>query len=386
MSDVLNDDAVQPERRVRVPLVQMPGLARPLQKSPGFAKKDLATWKLDLMGACEFQCSYCSTPATMWHRIHKVEMAEAARAQTGKLLVHGVDPVAVVWPDVIHNLRAQVKAHPSTWLAGETVVFSQLTDAFSPSLVRAGTTREALDILLTGTSARIRVLTKNSTVGLSSKWLDYFVKHRDRVVVGLSIGSLDPDWTRRVERGTPMPKARLAALHALQDAGVPTFGMMCPVFPDALTDNGEHFEALLDATRPDRCETVWAEPYNDRDNWSRVRAGYDPSSNAWGWMTEVYADGRRGMWSEYATTLYERLAVRARRDGWMPKLKYLLYEGWVNEGHAHRYGSLEGVLLQSPTVEGTKRSRNRGFARIQDSLGPDPKRDDPQQDLFAKRS
>ncbi len=70
------------------------------------------------------------------------------------------------------------------------------------------------------------------TVG-TAKWLKLFTQNPTRFVVGLSTGTLDAEWARRVEVGRPLPKARIAATQALQAAGVPTFGMLCPVFPDA---------------------------------------------------------------------------------------------------------------------------------------------------------
>jgi len=91
-------------------------------------------------------------------------------------------------------------------------------------------------------------------------------------VVGLSIGSLDDRWAGRIELGTSRPSMRLGGTRALQDAGVPTFGMACPVFPDVLEEAG--VETLIDRIRPNLVETLWAEPFNDRANWGKVRDGY----------------------------------------------------------------------------------------------------------------
>ena len=125
--------------------------------------------------------------------------------------------------------------------------------------------------------------------------------------------------------------------------------MLCPVFPDAMMhDNDLGLEALIDAIRPECCEHVWAEPYNDRANWRSVRAGYAEGSRVYSWLTSVYGEGHKELWSAYAVELYERLYVKAKRNEWTHKLRYLLYEdGITDASDARAFGSFDGVLLQS---------------------------------------
>jgi hypothetical protein len=225
-------------------------------------------------------------------------------------------------------------------------------------------------MLMTRTSFRVRVLTKGAVVA-SPKWIDFLKAWPGRFTVGLSIGTLDDEWARRVEIGTSSPTARIKALRALQDAGVPTYGMLCPIFPDGL--HGDSVERLVDAIRPELCEHVWAEPYNDRANWRAVRAGYDPCSVGWDWLTSVYENGYRDMWSGYAADLYTRLILKAQREGWSSKLRYLLYEdGIVSAHHAMAFAGLEGVLLQSKPGDGGL-STNRHMAAQQLRIRERPK-------------
>jgi hypothetical protein len=245
---------------------------------------------------------------------------------------------------VLGTLASQLDRKPPTWGYGKTLQFSMLTDGFSPNLVKAGTTRAVLERVVGSTAFRIRVLTKNAVVG-SDEWIDFFARHRERFVVGLSVGTLDDDWARVVEINTAPPTKRLRALRRLQDAGVPTFGMLCPVFPAAL--EGDELERLVDALQPNVTETVWAEPYNDRLNWRVIRDGYPPGSPALAWFDEVYGQRQWHRWSGYATDLYLRLHEKAVREGWIAKLKYLLYEDLITEADAPSYAGFEGVLLQS---------------------------------------
>ena len=116
--------------------------------------------------------------------------------------------------------------------------------------------------------------------------------------------------------------------------------------------------------RPERCETIWAEPYNDRRNWRRVRAGYPEGSFGWQWFTETFEDRGCRTWSRYATDLYNRLREKARSEGWLHKLKYLLYEGGISAEDAPAFAGFEGVLLQGASAA-DGRSRNPAIAKLQ---------------------
>lgn len=345
---------------MKLTVVEVPSIQKPIQESPGFAKKLLADYKLDIMGLCGFGCRYCSSNSGNYLRINRDKFAALTEEQTGNRTFPADDPgLTFVWPDVIERLGAQLHPKPKAWGAGKTLVFSQLTDAFSPLAVANGVTEAALKLVLDKTSFRIRILTKSAVVA-SGKWIEFFQRHPGRFVVGLSTGTLNGEWVRQIEVGTSSPTARLKATRALQDAGVPTFGMLCPVFPDVLF-NADAIERLIDAVRPDLCEHVWAEPYNDRDNWRAVRAGYSLGSAGANWLTSVYEDGHREQWSRYAADLYRRLLRHAKAGGWTSKLRYLLYEGGVWPHDADEFRGLEGVLLQGPRAEDN--GKPTGWAR-----------------------
>jgi DNA repair photolyase len=226
-------------------------------------------------------------------------------------------------------------------------------------LVARGTTEAVLRILLDRTSFRIRVLTKNAVVG-SAKWVRFFRAHRDRFVVGLSIGSLDRPWSRAIERRTSSPTARLAALRSLQQAGVPTYGMLCPVFPPTL---GSDLAELVERIDPVVVEEIWAEPYNDRLNWRRVRAAFSEGSVERRRFESMFDGSDPSAWSGYAAELYRQLrGLLGRR--WTSKLRYLLYEGDILAEHANAFTGLEGVLLQGKVAEDGF-SKNFAIATLQ---------------------
>jgi DNA repair photolyase len=330
-------------------IVDVPSINRPIQASPGFAKKHLSDFKLDILGLCGFGCRYCSSNEGNYLRIKRREFAEHTAHQLGsRMLPTDTPSLMFAWPDVLVRLEEQLAKRRPDWGAGQTLVFSMLTDGFSPELVRRGTTESALRLVLERTSFRIRVLTKNATVG-SKEWIKFFNAHPGRFVVGLSTGTLDDDWARRIEIGTSSPTARLRALRNLQESDVPTYGMLCPVFPDLLERDA--LDSLISHIRPESVEHIWAEPYNDRNNWATVRAGYKPGTFGYRWLTNVYEQGNTKLWSGYATKLYSQLRRRAERDGWLQKLRYLLYERQIREADAPKYRGLDGVLLQSTPDE-----------------------------------
>jgi DNA repair photolyase len=348
------------------------------------------------------------------------ELLSAVEAKTGKRESHLDDPsIIYVWPDVLQQLEEQLKMAPKGWGRGKTIILSMLTDPFSPPLTlptfrvgkqlivcedadermdvlkkkweeeRAGLTGEeqvrrslsdafrtdqhlgppatihALRLLLEKTEFRIRILTKSGIV-VTSQYINLLKAHRDRVVVGLSIGTLDNSWARAVEKRATNPTKRLDALASLQAEGIPTFGMLCPVFPDVLEEG--RLDALVDAIRPDVCEHVWAEPYNDRGNWQTVRDAYPKGSVGYQWFERMFGGKGKEGWSSYATELYQRLLVKAKKDGWVHKLRYLLYEQDITEEDAKAFCHLEGVLLQGKTGEDGY-STHPSFAAFEKATG-----------------
>ena len=333
-----------------------------IKASPGFVKKQLSEYKLDLIALCGFGCSYCSSNTGNYLRINQANFAEASQNQVGKAVKPKDDPsLMYVWPEVVDQLAKELADKPKEYGAGKTLMFSMLTDGFSPYLVKEGITRKVLEMIIEKTSFRIRVLTKSAVVG-TQKWIEFFKKYDDRFIVGLSTGSLNDKWSNNMEIGTSSPKARFKAYTNLQKAGIPTYGMLCPVFPDQMNDGA--VEKMVDLIHPEKVEEIFMEGFNDRANWRVVRSSFPKSSSEFDWFTDVYESGMKEKWSRYATDLYVRIRDKAIAEGWLHKLKYLLYEGGINESDAAQFQGLEGVLLQSKPSE-TGFSKNPFIARLQ---------------------
>jgi DNA repair photolyase len=335
------------------------GLKNPITKSPGFEKKRLSEWKIDLLLLCGFGCIYCSSNYGYLLRTRKGRLVEWLGVV--EELIFSEHQIDYEPESFKQHLAVQLDRLGAGFGAGHTLVFSMLTDAFSPATLKSGLTRDVLEMLLERTQFRIRVLTKNCTVGYGD-WLDLFARHRDRFVVGLSIGTLDDDWTSAMELYTTPPSLRVRAFQNLLANGVPAFGMLCPVFPGA--DRSDRLEALVDAFTPNHplVEDFWAEPFNDRRNARQVVERLTAVHHPYAGECQRVLLGERPEWSRYATNMLLALQRKAQAEGWIGKLKYMLYESGVTPDDARRIESLDGVLLQS--IDKAGHTKNPSFHRL----------------------
>lgn len=359
--------------------------------APGFKKKGLAHYHWEPSFRCAAGCLYCSTNAGIPMQFSRKRLMRLAAAQ-----IPGVrfdeeqnvalgedgqvyDPtkrpeVTILWnPDEAYaKLEAQIEDMGPNWGAGRTLQVCQLVDPLFGPPVTSGLTLRALQLIFTRTKWRVRLLTK-SDLAARSPWLELWLKYPGRVVVGLSLGSLDAEWAGKMEPGTSAPYARARAIRRLQDEGVATFGMFCPIFPNVSFD-AAHMRRLFEAVRPERCETIWAEPANDRDCADVVREVYAVGTEWRDWYDRVYPPAVRGKrppkdthrWSIYATQLYRTLREAAIQGGWLDRLIYLLYEDDIAAGHALQFADWKGVSLQSKAREDGK-SVNPYLAALQAS-------------------
>ena len=93
-------------------------------------------------------------------------------------------------------------------------------------------------------------------------------------------------------------------------------------------------------------------------------AALEPGSVDHRYLQQIYERHEYKTWSRYATNLFVRTKMRAQAGGYLPKLRYLLYEDLVDKADAYQFAGFEGVLLQGkPGVNG--RSTNPHIAELQ---------------------
>jgi DNA repair photolyase len=118
------------------------------------------------------------------------------------------------------------------------------TDAYQPSERRYRITRSLIEVL--GECGHpFHIITKNALV---ERDLDLLapLAARNLVAVAFSITSLDNKLSSRMEPRASAPHARLRALEACADAGIPTSVMFAPCIPAV---NDAEMEAVLEAAR-----------------------------------------------------------------------------------------------------------------------------------------
>lgn len=151
------------------------------------------------------------------------------------------DKTVVVKTNVAEVLRREL-AKPS-W-AGEHVAMGTNTDPYQRAEGRYRLMPGIIEAL--GESRTpFSILTKGTLITRDRDRLAAAAEHAP-VSAAFTVGMLDHDLWRSAEPGTPSPRARLRAVRALNDAGVPTGVMIAPIMP-GLNDDHEQLDALVAA-------------------------------------------------------------------------------------------------------------------------------------------
>ncbi len=209
---------------------------------------------------CEHGCIYC--------------FARPSHAYLG--LSPGLDfeTQLIARPNVAAVLRQEL-SKPRYRVA--TLAMGTNTDPYQPCERDHGLTRACLEVLQQFNHP-VAIVTKGVLV---ERDLDILADMATRglVRVGISVTTLDPDLSRRMEPRAPTPARRLAVIHRLASAGVPVRIMTSPVVP-GLTDH--ELEALLAAG---------AEAGADAASWIMLRLPREVSTLWQEWLAE-HAPGR----------------------------------------------------------------------------------------------
>ncbi|MGZ3654792.1 MAG: PA0069 family radical SAM protein [Bdellovibrionota bacterium] len=166
---------------------------------------------------CEHGCAYCYARPT-----HEYFGMSAGLDFETKVLVKHEAPV------LLRSELLKPRYEP------ETLNFSGVTDCYQPAERRFRLTRSCLEVL-----AEFRhpftIITKNALV---TRDLDIIapMASLQAAAVFVSVTSLDPKITEVMEPRTSRPAARLEAIRALSEAGVPVGVMVAPVIP-GITDH-----------------------------------------------------------------------------------------------------------------------------------------------------
>lgn len=176
---------------------------------------------------CEHGCAYCYARPT-----HETLGFNAGLDFESRILVKHEAPA----------LLREALCRPG-W-QGELIGLSGVTDCYQPIERQLRLTRQLLEVLVEARQC-VGIVTKNALVlrdldllkGLAAEQL---------VQVNLSITTLDAELARRLEPRTSAPAARLRAVAALAEAGVPVRVLVAPIIPGL---NDHEAPAVLSAAR-----------------------------------------------------------------------------------------------------------------------------------------
>lgn len=175
---------------------------------------------------CEHGCAYCYA-----RRYHEFLGFSAGLDFESKIVVKSRAP----------ELLEEALAKPS-YQPGK-IAMSGVTDCYQPVERKLQLTRRCLEVL-----ARFRnpvaMITKNALVERDIDHLKELARYR-AVAVYLSVTTLDPDLARILEPRASSPRARLNAIKALTEAGIPSGVSAAPMIPGL---NDSELPAILEAS------------------------------------------------------------------------------------------------------------------------------------------
>jgi DNA repair photolyase len=189
-------------------------------------------WTINVYRGCTHACAYC--------------FARPSHTYLGLDADRDFDSVIVVKVNAVERLRAELRA--PRW-QGAHVALGTNTDPYQRCEGRYRLTRGVVSTLADAGN-RFSVLTKGTLV---TRDLDVLADAAARGVctgVSLSIPTLDEEVWRATEPGTPHPRARLEAVAALADAGIPAGVFVAPIIPglsDGRDQLGEVVRCAIEA-------------------------------------------------------------------------------------------------------------------------------------------
>jgi len=169
------------------------------------------------------------------------------------------------------------------------ISFGTVTDAYQPLERECGITRDCLEALLDHPHP-ISILTKSA---LALRDLDLVKKLKD-VQVAFTITTLDEEVRRRFEPGASPVAARLKALRAFSEAGIPTWAFCGPLLP-GITDDEASLDALFSQLKRAGVGYVLVDSLNLR-------------GAVWGRLSRVLKEHYRDLVKVYRDLSAERLS------------------------------------------------------------------------------
>lgn len=211
-----------------------------------------------------------------------------------------------------------------TWKKNvEPIAFSGVTDCYQPCEKDFRLTRQCLEVACEFRQP-VRIVTKNALI---LRDLDVLTEMASQqlVSVAISLASLDKSLIRRMEPRSSAPQARLGAISALAQAGIPVMVLVAPIIPGvndeeiaptlkAIAEAGAHSAGYTLLRLPQTVEPVFldwlAKNFPDRVEKvvDRIRSLRDGKLNESEFGTRMKG---KGIWSEQISQLFHLIRKQA---------------------------------------------------------------------------
>jgi DNA repair photolyase len=195
-------------------------------------------WAINPYRGCEFACKYCYARYT--HEF--MELRDGVDFER-KIFVK--QQAAVL-------LRSELKKVKR----GEVIAIGTATDPYQPAERRFEVTRAILEELALHSGLEIGIVTKSNMVTRDAEILRR-IGERNRIVVNVTVTTVDADLARKLEPRAPRPDLRLEAVRQLNLAGVDAGVICAPVLPE-ITDHPRDLEALVKAAKEAGAKYIYA--------------------------------------------------------------------------------------------------------------------------------
>jgi DNA repair photolyase len=299
--------------------------------------------------ACAYSCTFCYVEDLMRKNPHWAA-AQAANPGAGftDVVIRRSGTAAAIAkeltdrngkPRYLQPMPENCKEEDKR-LYGPAVIYASPLVDVAANMELVNETVEICKTILLATPWLIRLLSKSNLLPKIAQALDggaipcgceshekFRQAARERIIYGVSTGTLDDKLAQAFEVGTPLVSKRIASLHWLQDNGFRTFGMICPSLPQE--NYGKFALEMADALRADKCEHVWGEVINARgDSFTRTHDAI--KSAGYNYQATLFhtASHDKQYWEQYARATFEAHAYAYRLqtgpDG-KPKLRFLQY-------------------------------------------------------------
>jgi len=229
-----------------------------LNTKSGFGHKLLCDFLTITAGsACVFSCAFCYVITLLQKNKYIKAILGETRLNFSDIIVRREYPVPRLREQLTSRGKPKFK-HPCD---NRVCYGSPLVDvAATMDLVKE--TVEMCLVILELTNWQIRLLSKSPLLLQVAERIP--AEFKPRMIYGFSTGTLDVGMGNAIEKGTGLVSKRIEALHTLQDRGYRTYGMACPVLPQP--DMKQYAVQMAQALRLDKCEDVWVEILNSRDD------------------------------------------------------------------------------------------------------------------------